>query len=118
MAILYSKESDELIKTIHSLISANNSWESVAEFFNTNKIGKQYFEDAREEVLESGNQGYSTMIIIALRNMCERIEDAIADEENGDVSILHSKIYSLESENRKLKRKLEDIQRIFGEDKS
>ena len=84
MGIIYSKESDELINTINSLISGNNAWEEIKEVFDTDKIGNKYFEDARKEVLESGNQGYSMMVVVALRNMCDRI-------------------YDLESENRKLK---------------
>ena len=48
------------------------------------------------------------MFEIAIENMAEYIDDHEEDETT-DVDKLRSRIYSLESENRKLKMKLENI---------
>lgn len=109
------QESTQLINTMHTLISNSNGWEQVTKFFCVNRTGKIYFDNARQEVLDSGNQGYATMIMVALQNMAERIEDANEEADNADVNKLQSKIYKLESENRKLKSRIDGIQKLLGE---
>ena len=51
------------------------------------------------------------MFAIAIENMAEFIDD-YKDEQATDVDELKSRIYSLESENRKLKMKLENITKV------
>jgi hypothetical protein len=114
MAIMHKEESDTLINTVTSLVSSNNAWESVLKFFNNDKIGKGYLEKARREVFDN-NQEYSIMIITALEDMSERIQDAIDDEDNMDNNKLRNEIYKLESENTKLKKKLYNIKNAMYE---
>ena len=114
MSVMYKQESDALKNTISSLVSGNNAWEFTLKFFSNDKIGKKYFEDAKQEVLDVNSISYSAIVIIALENMSERIQDAIDYENhNTDIDALHSKIYKLESENRKLTNKIKEIEEIL-----
>ena len=61
--------------------------------------------------MDSGNQSLAVMFAIAIENMAEFIDD-YKDEQATDVDELKSRIYSLESENRKLKMKLENITKV------
>lgn len=105
---IYGKEGQELEKTISRLIGRHNVLCKIEEKFTENKIASEYFENAREEVLDSGNQSLAVIFAIAIENMAEFIDDHEEDEIT-DVDKLRSRIYSLESENRKLKMKLENI---------
>ena len=73
----------------------------------------EYFEKAKDEVLDSGNQSLAVIFEIAIENMAEFIDDH-KDDETTDVDKLRSRIYSLESENRKLKMKLENITKVIN----
>lgn len=53
------------------------------------------------------------MFVIAIEKMAEYIEDH-QDDEDTDVSKLQSRIYNLESENRKLKMRLENITKVVN----
>lgn len=105
---IYGKEGQELENTISRLIGRHNVLCQIEEKFTENKIASEYFENAREEVLDSGNQSLAVMFAIAIENMAEFINDH-EDDEITDIDKLQSQIYSLESENRKLKMKLENI---------
>lgn len=105
---IYGKEGQELENTISRLIGRHNVLCQIEEKFTGNKIASEYFENAREEVLDSGNQSLAIMFAIAIENMAEFINDH-EDDEITDIDKLRSQIYSLESENRKLKMKLENI---------
>lgn len=105
---IYGKEGQELEKTISRLIGRHNVLCEIEEKFADNKVASEYFKQAREEVLGSGNQSLAAMFAIAIENMAEFIDDH-EDDEITDVDKLRSRIYSLESENRKLKMKLENI---------
>lgn len=106
---IYGKEGQELETTISKLIGRHNVLCRIEEKFAENKIASEYFEKAREEVLDSGNQSLAVMFAIAIENMAEFIEDHEDDEEITDIEKLKNRIYSLESENRKLKMKLKNI---------
>ena len=106
---IYGKEGQELEKTISRLIGRHNVLCTIEEKFTENKVASEYFEKAREEVLDSGNQSLAIMFAIAIENMAEFIEDHEDDYEKTDLDKLRSRIYNLESENRKLKMKLENI---------
>lgn len=108
---IYGKEGQELEKTISRLIGRHNVLCKIEEEFTENKIASEYFENAREEVLDSGNQSLAVMFAIAIENMAEFIDD-YKDEQATDVDELKSRIYSLESENKKLKMKLENITKV------
>lgn len=105
---IYYEESNRLEKLYSSLIGRHNVLCRIEEVFTKNVTANLYFEKARDEVLESGNQSLASMFVIAIENMAEYIKDN-EDEEDPDRDGLLSKIYYLESENRKLKMKLENI---------
>ena len=111
---IYGKEGQELEKTISRLIGRHNVFCTIEEKFVDNKVASEYFKQARDEVLDSGNQSLSVMFAIAIENMAEFIEDHEEDGEITDVDKLRSRIYSLESENRKLKMKLENITKVVN----
>lgn len=105
---IYGKEGQELEKTISKLIGRHNVLCNIEKIFAENEIASEFFEKAKDEVLDSGNQSLAVMFEIAIENMAEFINDHEEDETT-DVDKLRSRIYSLESENRKLKMKLENI---------
>lgn len=105
---IYGKEGQELEKTISKLIGRHNVLCNIENIFAENEIASEYFEKAKDEVLDSGNQSLAVIFEIAIENMAEFIDDH-KDDETTDVDKLRSRIYSLESENRKLKMKLENI---------
>ena len=111
---IYGKEGIALENTIGKLIGRHNVLCTVEEKFAENEIAKEYFERARDEVLDSGNQSYSVMLGIAIENMAEFIDDHREEENNSDIEKLKSRIYALESENRKLKSTLDEINRILA----
>ena len=105
---MYGKEGQELEKTISKLIGRHNVLCNIEKIFSENEIASEFFEKAKDEVLDSGNQSLAVIFEIAIENMAEFIDDHEEDETT-DVDKLRSRIYSLESENRKLKMKLENI---------
>ena len=105
---IYHEESNRLEKLYSSLIGRHSVLCSIEKVFTKNTTANLYFEKARDEVLESGNQSLASMFVIAIENMAEYIKDN-EDEEDPDKDKLLSRIYSLESENRKLKMKLDNI---------
>lgn len=98
---IYGKEGEELERKISHLIGRHNVLCRIEEAFANNKVATDYFEWARDEVIDSGNQSLASMFVIAIEKMTEYIEDH-KDEDNTDVSKLYSRIYNLESKNRKL----------------
>lgn len=105
---IYGKEGEELERKISHLIGRHNVLCRIEEVFAKNKVATDYFEWARDEVINSGNQSLASMFVIAIEKMTEYIEDH-QDDEDTDMNKLQSRIYSLEYENRKLKMKLENI---------
>lgn len=110
---IYGKEGQELEETISRLIGRHNVLCKIEEKFTENKIASEYFENARDEVLDSGNHSLAVMFAIAIENMAEFIDD-YKDDEATDIDKLKRRIYSLESENRKLKMKLENITKVVN----
>lgn len=108
---IYSGESENIIETISKLISRHNVLCAIEDAFAKNKTASEYFQIAKNEVLESGNQSYGSMFAIAIESMSEFIEDH-EDEEVTDIDKLQYRIYNLESENRKLKAKLDEIIKV------
>ena len=109
---IYGKEGQELEKTISKLIGRHNVLCDVEEFFTKNKVANEYFKEAKDEVLGLGNQSYSSMLVIAIKNMVEFIEDQ--NKVDTDVEKLRLRIYDLESENRRLKTTLGSINKILS----
>ena len=109
---IYGKEGQELEKTISKLIGRHNVLCDVEEFFTNNKVANEYFKEAKDEVLGSCNQSYSSMLVIAIKNMVEFIKDQ--NEVDTDVEKLRLRIYDLESENRRLKTTLGSINKILS----
>lgn len=105
---IHGKEGEELEKKIGHLIGRHNVLCRIEETFAKNNIATGYFEWARDEVIDSGNQSVASMFAIAIEKMADYIENH-EDENTTDVDKLYSRIYSLESENRKLKLRLENI---------
>lgn len=110
---IYGKEGEELERKISHLIGRHNVLCRIEEVFDKNKIATDYFEWARDEVIDSGNQSLASMFVIAIEKMAEYIEDH-QDDEDTNVSKLQSRIYNLESENRKLKMRLENITKVVN----
>lgn len=65
---MYGDESDKLKKDINKLISGYNCFCDMFKKFNTG-VPKEFFERAREEVLDSGNASLSVMLCIAIEEM-------------------------------------------------
>lgn len=112
---IYGKEGQELEKTISRLIGRHNVLCRIEKVFAENEIANKYFEKAKEEVLDSGNQSLAVMFEIAIENMTEFIGDHEDDETPTDVDKLQYRIYNLESENRKLKMRLDNITKVVNE---
>lgn len=107
---IYHEESEKLERLYSKLIGRHNLLCAIEEVFEKDKILSRYFEEAKREVLDSGNQSISSMYVIALENLAEKLENI--EEPKEEIELL-SKIYKLESENRKLKMKLEEIKKII-----
>ena len=69
------------------LVSSHNTLCQILEVFDKNKTANEYFKQARDEVLTSGNTGLGVMVIVALEKMCEVIEEA---EERKEGKIMDS----------------------------
>lgn len=107
---IHSKEGDELKNKINMLIGRHNVLCRVEEAFSKSKRATEYFERARDEVYESGNQSYASMLSIAIQTMANAIDD---QEEDSDIDELQIRIWKLESENRKLKMALEEATKMI-----
>ena len=96
------------------LVSSHNTLCQILEVFDKNKTANEYFKQASDEVLVSGNTGLGVMVIIALEKMCEVIEeydeDKVTDEE------LRKKVAELEKENYVMSCQLVGIERILNKD--
>lgn len=113
---MYSKESDELNKTINRLISGYNCFTSVQNAFEKDSTASFWLEKARDEMMESGNCGLGTTYAVAIDLMCDQIrlgDDMEKELSDENLFKLHSKISDLERENRILKRQLEGIKDIL-----
>ncbi len=111
---IYSKESDSMEKQLHNFVSEHNLLADILNVFNENDTAKQFFEEAREEVLESGNCGLNTMYVIALRNLIAKVEAYMEEEwDETNVDKLNSQIWQLERENRVLNAKLDKLSEIL-----
>lgn len=71
---MYGSESDKLKKDISRLISGYNCFCDMFKKFNTG-VPKEFFEKAREEVLDSGNASLSVMLCIAIEEMGNVIQE-------------------------------------------
>lgn len=112
---IYGQESNEMQKQLSNFVCEHNLLTDILEVFKENKIAKEFFEEARDEVLESGNAGLNSMYVIALENLISKAEAYLEDEyESTEVDKLKSKIYALEKENRILKMKVEAIEKILN----
>lgn len=112
---IYGKESEELENKIRHLIGRHNVLCRIEEAFKRNKVALAYFNEAREEVLESGNYSVASMYAIAIDGMSNRLNDLEEDEkETADINILRNRIYLLEAQNRKLTTKIENITKVVN----
>ena len=99
-----SQEKDKLKNQINSIISIHNMFCDIELVFMEDIIARGYFEEARKEVQSCGNAGLSMIYRVAIKNMTARLADLESDLEIDDeVETLRTRIYQLESENRKLR---------------
>lgn len=117
---MYSKESDKLQKDISSLISGYNCFADITKVFNENSIVKEFFENARNEVIESGNASLSVMMKITLEEMSSTIEnlrEEVADlekaVESGKQESLQAEIRALKRENKGLRERIEQAYKML-----
>lgn len=108
---ILSEEQKYLEGTLSNLIGRHNVLCDIEHVFDNDVLAYEYFDRARSEVLNSGNQSYSAMLVLTLTNMLEYIRDH-EKEENTDIEKLQSRIRDLELENRVLKNKLETIKKL------
>ena len=105
---IYSKESKEYQDRLSYLIGRHNVLCSIEKAFNNNPEALKCFNEAVEEVLDSGNQSVSSMFALAIENMADKLENY--DEEiNPDIDAVRTKIRQLETENNNLRAKLDSI---------
>ena len=107
---IYSTEENKIKSKINTLISSHNVLCDIMNVFDKNRIAHEYFESARYEVLESGNQSLSSMCVRAIDNMAD---DANENNKCDNDEVL-TKIHSLERENRILKSKLESVMNVLN----
>lgn len=101
---MYSKESDKLQKDISNLISGYNCFADITKVFNENPILGEFFENARNEVIESGNASLSVMMRIALEEMSSTIKSLREEVDDLETVVESCKYESLQAEVRKLQR--------------
>jgi len=106
-SILHDEEK-YLTDTLNKLIGRHNVLCDIENVFDNDAIAYDYFDRARKEVLDSGNQGYGSMFVLAIKNMVEDIREH-EKEDRTDMHVLQSKLRDVESENRTLKAKLDNI---------
>lgn len=108
--IIDSIESDKMKNMYSTLISSHNTLCDIERVFVENEIAKEYFDEAENDVLSSGNCGLSTMIVIAIERMADDISDYRDDEEKMDSALSTLReMKTLREENQKLKLTLENI---------
>lgn len=116
---IYSDESNKIQRQLSEFICSHNMLSDILEVFEQNETAKNYFEEAKDEVLESGNQSLSSMYAIALENLIKDAEYYQEDKnEASEVDKYKSKIRELERENRILKTKIENIEKVLKGEKS
>ena len=111
---IMSHESEKLEKLFAKLIGRHNVLCDIEECISNDVILDKYFSDARDEVLASGNQSLSSMIVLMLENMAEYIRDH-EKEDNTDIEQCHEKHRQLESKYRVVKNQLDTINNILKE---
>ena len=104
--LIYTGEQKRLMNGYNHLIGRHNVLCDIETAFMNDEIASRYFEEARTEVLDSGNCGMGSMFAIAIKNMARDIAE---NEEDEDTDKLYSKIHELQSENRQLKQALNGI---------
>lgn len=115
---IYGKESKEMEEQLSHFICEHNLLVDILKVFEENRTAKEFFENAREEVLDSGNAGLNSMYVIALENLASKAKAYLDDEyEVTDTDKLNSRIWALEKENRMLKMKVESIEKILKGEK-
>lgn len=82
---IYGKEGDELKNKIGHLIGRHNVLCSIEKAFHDNRRALEYFEEARQEVLDSGNQSIAVMYEIAIENMAYAIMGYAIRHDDGDI---------------------------------
>jgi cell shape-determining protein MreC len=112
---IYSKESKEYQDKLSYLISRHNMLCSIEKAFNDNPEALRCFNEAVEEVLESGNQSISSMFAIAIERLSEKAE--AYEKDNPDVSVLKSIIHKLEAENTNLRARLDMVAELVERQK-
>ena len=72
-------EIEELKSQLSALTSASNSWSSLVDFFETNEIIKPYYQEVIEECRKDNYFGMSTVMIMTIEKLLEKVTDL---EEN------------------------------------
>lgn len=67
---------------ISKLESKANSFKQIEHFFNTNKSIQKYYKETIDECIRDNCYGVSTMMVLTIEKLLERIEDL---EDNNDL---------------------------------
>lgn len=105
-----------LINRINELIISDDTWLSIKEFFDTNKLANIYFLNAHREARDDS---YSSIVTTALRLMIEDIQylreelkDFKEQTDSDNVNKLIFENTELKKENNKIKVILSTINKI------
>lgn len=103
---IYTEEQKRHNAEYDHLVGRHNVLCDIETAFANDEVASRYYEEAKTEVLDSGNCCMGSMFAIAIENMARDIAE---NEEEEDTDKLYSKIHELQSENRQLKQALNDI---------
>lgn len=65
----------EINQKVSKLVSKANSFDRLEEFFEKDKRINPYYKQAVEECIRDNCYGVATMMIVALEEMLDRLED-------------------------------------------
>lgn len=98
------KEAQEMEDQYSHLIGRHNVLCKVEEAFSENTTAAEFLEKAREEVLDSGNYSYASILEIAIKEMGYEINAYENEtEKTTDFDMLKRENHMLQSENKRLK---------------
>lgn len=111
---IYTEEQKRHNDEYDRLVGRHNLLCVIERTFANNEVASRYYEEAKTEVLDSGNCSMGSIFAIAIKNMARDIHE---NEEDNDIDKLYSKIHELQSENRQLKQALNDIIDVIASNK-
>lgn len=67
-------ESEQLLKTIDTLISKSNGWDRIDTFFETNPQIQTIYQKAQTECFSNGAYGKATIFIEAIEQLLDLVD--------------------------------------------